>query len=164
MGVSSLSVETDLLFAANSLSVEVEKDAKATTDSAWVQHWIWFWVGQRKVFLSYHDTFYSDNIDVMPIFVSLAVLTAKILEKDISSGKEVDVARDRVDMYIRSSVHSAFSQASNRIQNNPTWTTPYIQLISYNSTHFLFLLPEPTLLLESFLHCSDSLCPLITEL
>lgn len=164
--VSTGQVETDLLFAANSLLVEVEKEAQATTDSARSSilsstlDLILDWT--EKSLLSYHDTFCSDNIDAMPIFVSLAVLAAKILEND-RTREEVDVARDKVDMYIRSSVHSAFSQASNRIQNNPARTTPYIQLISCNSTHFLVLLPEPTLVLKSFHRCSDSLCSLITE-
>ncbi|XP_058213755.1 protein unc-13 homolog isoform X2 [Rhododendron vialii] len=120
--ISTGQVETNLLFAANSLLVEVEKDAKATMNAACSSilsstlNLILGWT--EKSLLSYHDTFYSDNIDVMPIFVSLAVLAAKILEKDISSGKEVDVARDRVDMYIRSSVHSAFSQAMEMIKSS----------------------------------------------
>lgn len=117
--VSTGQVETDLLFAANSLLVELEKDAKATMEPACSSilsstlSLILGWT--EKSLLAYHDTFFRGNINVMQTFLSIAVLAAKILEKDISSKyhrkmEEVDVGRDRVDMYIRSSVHSTFCQ------------------------------------------------------
>lgn len=52
----------------------------------------------------------------MQNIVSLGVLSAKVLAEDISHEyrrkKEVDVARDRVDSYVRSSMRTAFAQAS----------------------------------------------------
>lgn len=114
-------VENDLLFASNNLLAEVENDAKTTTDSVYAKilsstlSSILGWAEKRL--LSYRDIFNSDNIESMQTIVSLGVLSAKILVEDISNDyhrkrKEVDVARDRVDSYIRSSLRNAFAQAS----------------------------------------------------
>lgn len=114
-------VESDLLFASNNLLVEVEKDVKATKDADYseilssILSTILGWAEQRL--LSYHDTFQTNNINSMQTVVSMGVLTAKILVEDISQEshrkkKKVNVARTRVESYIRSSLRIAFAQAS----------------------------------------------------
>lgn len=114
-------VENDLLFASNNLLAEVEKDVRMTVDSVYTKilsytlSSILGWA--EKSLLCYRDIFNSGNIESMQNIVSLGVLSAKILVEDISHDyhrkrKEVDVARDRVDTYIRSSMRNAFSQAS----------------------------------------------------
>lgn len=119
--VSTGQVESDLLFAANNLLMEVEKDAKAAKNADYskilssILSTISDWAEQ--ILHAYHDTFHDDNIDSMQSVVSVGVLSAKILVEDISQEhrrkkKEVDVARDRVDKYIRSSLRTAFAQAS----------------------------------------------------
>lgn len=121
--VSTGLVESDLLFAANSLLLEVEKGAKLTKDADYfkflssILSTISGWAEKRL--LAYHDSFYSDNIDIMQSVVSLGVVAAKILA-DISQAhrkkrKEGDVARDMVDKYIRSSLRGAFAEASSRL-------------------------------------------------
>ncbi|KAL6974446.1 hypothetical protein U1Q18_028629 [Sarracenia purpurea var. burkii] len=147
-------VEVDLLFAANNLLLEVEKDAKATRDSVHstilssTSSLILAWTEKRL--LAYHDFFYSGNVDLMQIFVSLAVLVAKILVDDISyeygrKRKEVDVAHDRVGNYIRSSARSAFSQKAEMIklskrssrnqQRNPL---PVLSILAQDITELAF--------------------------
>ena len=119
--VVSGQVENDLLFASNNLLMEIEKDAKAITDPVHSEvlsstlSLILSWAEKRL--LAYRDTFHSVNIESMQSVVSLGVLSAKILEEDISheyrkKRKEVDVTRERVETYIRSSLRTAFAQAS----------------------------------------------------
>jgi hypothetical protein len=119
--VATGQVEDDLLFAANNLLMEVEKDAKASKDPEYSKilsstlSSILGWAEKRL--LAYHDSFHSDNTESMQSIVSLAVIAAKILEEDIShenrrKRKEVNVAHDRIDTFIRSSLRSAFAQAS----------------------------------------------------
>ncbi|OVA20257.1 Protein of unknown function DUF810 [Macleaya cordata] len=120
--VATGQVENDLLFAADNQLAEVAKDAKATKDSVYSKILsstltsIMGWAEKRL--LAYHDTFYLENIDLMQSIVSLGVSAAKILVEDISHEyrrkrkEEVDVARNRIDTYIRSSIRTAFAQAS----------------------------------------------------
>ncbi|KAF8400872.1 hypothetical protein HHK36_014175 [Tetracentron sinense] len=115
-------VENDLLFAADNQLAEVSKDAKATKDPVYSKilsstlSSILGWAEKRL--LAYHDTFHRSNIDSMESIVSLGVSAAKILVEDISHEyrrkrkEEVDVARSRIDTYIRSSLRTAFAQAS----------------------------------------------------
>ncbi|CAN6441196.1 unnamed protein product [Victoria cruziana] len=69
----------------------------------------------EKRLLAYHETFQSDTIGLMQSTVALGVSAAKILV-DISNGYhhkrkgEIDVARDKVEAYIRSSICTAFAQ------------------------------------------------------
>ncbi|XP_028075149.1 protein unc-13 homolog isoform X1 [Camellia sinensis] len=147
--VATGQVENDLLFAANNLLAEVENDAKATKDSVYsttlsstlsrILRWA------EKSLLAYHDTFYSGNIELMQIVVSLAVISAKILVDDISNEyrkkrKEVDVACDRVDNYIRSSVRSAFAQkmetvkSSKRSSKNQQNPLPVLSILAQDLT------------------------------
>lgn len=117
--VATGQAEDDLLFAANNLLMEVEKDAKATKDPEYskllssILSTVLGWAEKRL--LSYHDNFNSDNTELMQSVVSLAAIAAKILVEDISheyrrKGKEVDVACSRIDTYIRSSLRAAFAQ------------------------------------------------------
>lgn len=120
--VATGQVENDLLYAADSQLAEVAKDAKTSKDPAFANilnstlSSILSWAEKRL--LAYHDTFDKGNIDTMQSIVSLGVSAAKILVEDISNEYrrkrkgEVDVARNRIDTYIRSSIRTAFAQAS----------------------------------------------------
>lgn len=119
--VATGQVEDDLLFAANNLLMEVEKDAKTTKDSDYskilssILSSILGWAEKRL--LTYHDSFHSDNIESMQSVASLAVVAAKIMVEDSfheyrSKRKEVDVAHERIENYIRSSMRTTFGQAS----------------------------------------------------
>jgi hypothetical protein len=118
--VSTGQVENDLLYAADSQLAEVAKDAKTTKDPSYskilslILTAILGWAEKRL--LAYHDTFDKFNITSMESIVSLGVSAAKILVEDISNEYrrrrkgEVDVARNRIDTYIRSSLRTAFAQ------------------------------------------------------
>ncbi|XAR53371.1 hypothetical protein NMG60_11021907 [Bertholletia excelsa] len=125
--VATGQLENDLLFAASNLLEEVEKDAKETNDSVYsrvldsVLSLVIRWSERRL--LAYHNNFYSGNINVMQVVVSLATSAAKLLVDDISSGhgrrrKVVDVACNRVDNYIRSSVKTAFIQNMEKVKSS----------------------------------------------
>ncbi|KAF5195895.1 unc-13-like protein [Thalictrum thalictroides] len=118
--ISTGQVDSDLLFAVDNQLAEVAKDAKATKDPMYSKilsstlSSILGWAEKRL--LAYHDTFQYDNISSMETVVSLGVSAAKILVEDISHEyrrkrkEEVDVARNRIDTYIRSSIRTAFAQ------------------------------------------------------
>ncbi|KAJ8531365.1 hypothetical protein K7X08_026799 [Anisodus acutangulus] len=113
-------VENGLLDAADSQLAEVAKDAKTTKDPAYAKilnSTLTAMLGwAEKRLLAYHDTFDAANIESMPTIVSIGVSAAKILVEDISNEyrrrrkSEVDVARGRIDTYIRSSLRTAFAQ------------------------------------------------------
>ncbi|GFS41247.1 elongation factor Ts [Actinidia rufa] len=136
--VATGQVEIDLLFAANNLLVEVENDAKVTKNSAYstilssTLSLILNWTEKRL--LAYHDTFYSDNTDLMQIIVSLAVQAAKILVDDISheyrrKRKDVNVAQDRKLKMIKS------SKRSSKNQQNPL---PVLSILAQDITELAF--------------------------
>lgn len=117
--VATGQVENDLLVAAHNLILEVENEAKETSDPAYskisssVLSLILDWAEKRL--LAYHDTFNIDNVETLETTVSLGISVAKVLGEDSSSEyrrkkKNVDSGRDRVDTYIRSSLRMAFSQ------------------------------------------------------
>ncbi|MBA0838859.1 hypothetical protein Goarm_004647 [Gossypium armourianum] len=119
--VATGEVEGDLLFAANNLLMEVEKDSKSMKDPNYSKilsstlSAILGWAEKRL--LAYHNYFHSDNTELLECVVSVGVLSAKIMVEDISheyrkKRKEFDVAHERVDTYIRSSLRTAFFQAS----------------------------------------------------
>ena len=120
--VATGQVEMDLIYAADHQLEEVAKDAKTTKDPEYSKVLsstltsIMGWAEKRL--LAYHETFDSGNIETMPGIVSLGVAAAKILVEDISNEyrrrrkNEANVARDRIDTYIRSSLGTAFAQAS----------------------------------------------------
>ncbi|KAH7651345.1 Protein unc-13-like protein [Dioscorea alata] len=126
--VTTGQVDTDLLFAADNQLIEVAKDAKATKDPAYVKilsptlSSIMGWAEKRL--LAYHDTFNPSNIDSMQSIVSLGVSAAKILVEDISQEyrrkrrEEVDVARTRIETYIRSSLRTAFAQRMEKVDSS----------------------------------------------
>lgn len=121
-------VENDLLFAADNQLAEVAKDAKTTKDPVYAKilsstlSSILGWTEKRL--LAYHDTFHPGNIDSMQSIVSLGVSAARILVEDISHEyrrrrkEEVDVAQNRIDTYIRSSVRTAFAQRMERADSS----------------------------------------------
>lgn len=122
--VTTGQVDNDLLSASSNLLEEVEQDANGTKDPSYLKilsstlSSILGWAEKRL--LAYRDIFHSGNIESMQNILSLGLLSAKILIEDISheyrrKRKGVNVARDRVDAYIRSSMRSAFAQASSRI-------------------------------------------------
>ncbi|KNA10249.1 hypothetical protein SOVF_146210 [Spinacia oleracea] len=117
-------IEDDLLFAASNLLAEVENDAKTMKDvdySKVLSSSLSAMLGwAEKQLLTYHDTFSSGNVELMQSVATLAVTSAKILVEDISheyrkKRKEVNVARDRVETYIRSSIRTAFAQKMEKI-------------------------------------------------
>ncbi|XP_004287459.1 PREDICTED: uncharacterized protein LOC101291750 [Fragaria vesca subsp. vesca] len=121
--VTTGQVDNDLLIASNNLLEEVQQDANATKDPAYLKivsstlNAILGWTEKRL--LAYRGVFNPGNIEVMQNIVSLGVLSAKVLVEDISHEyrrkKEVDVARDRVDSYVRSSMRTAFAQKLEKV-------------------------------------------------
>lgn len=144
--VATGQVEMDLLYAADSQLAEVAKDAKTTKDPEYSKilsstlSSILGWAEKRL--LAYHDTFDGDTIDTMQGIVSLGVSAAKILVEDISNEYrrrkkvEVDVARNRIDTYIRSSLRTAFAQkmekadSSRRASKNQPNPLPVLAILA----------------------------------
>ncbi|XP_072977774.1 protein unc-13 homolog [Typha angustifolia] len=143
--VSTGQVDNDLLSAADNQLAEVAKDAKATKDPIYSKilsstlSSIMGWTEKRL--LAYHDTFNNSNIEYMQTIVSLGVSAAKILVEDISHEyrrkrkEETDVARSRIDTYIRSSLRTAFAQKmeeadSNRRSSKSQSTTPVLSILA----------------------------------
>ncbi|KAF3446403.1 hypothetical protein FNV43_RR11582 [Rhamnella rubrinervis] len=144
--VASGQVEMDLLYAADSQLAEVAKDAKTTKDPEYSKTLsstltsILGWAEKRL--LAYHDTFHGGNIETMQGIVSLGVAAAKILVEDISNEyrrrrkSEVDVARSRIDTYIRSSLRTAFAQimekadSSRRASKNQPNPLPVLAILA----------------------------------
>ncbi|XVF89173.1 hypothetical protein PTKIN_Ptkin19aG0108700 [Pterospermum kingtungense] len=144
--VATRQVEMDLLYAADSQLAEVAKDAKTTKDPEYSKilsstlSAILGWTEKRL--LAYHDTFDSGNIYTMQGIVSLGVSAAKILVEDVSTEYrrkrkgQVDVARDRIDTYIRSSLRTAFAQrmekadSSRRASKNQPNPLPVLAILA----------------------------------
>ncbi|XP_028207790.1 protein unc-13 homolog isoform X2 [Glycine soja] len=110
-------VENDLLFASSNLLAEVGKDTGGSKDPIYTKilrntlSLILSWAEKRL--LAYHHTFHNGNIESMESVISLAVLSAKILEDishDYNRKKIDDVDYTRVDNYIRSSLRTVFIQ------------------------------------------------------
>ncbi|PNT68017.1 hypothetical protein BRADI_3g34737v3 [Brachypodium distachyon] len=127
-------VDIELLSAAEKQLTEVVNDAKTTEDPDYCDilsstlSSIMGWTEQRL--LAYHETFSTSNIDSMHGIASIGVSAAKILAKDTSKEYrrrrkgETDVARGRIEAYIRSSIRTAFAQRmeeadSKRSSRNP---------------------------------------------
>ncbi|KMT18044.1 hypothetical protein BVRB_2g032370 [Beta vulgaris subsp. vulgaris] len=144
--VATGQVETELLSAVDGQLDEVAKDAKTTKDSVYSKFLsatltsILSWVERRL--LAYHDTFDNVNINTMPNIVSVGISAAKILVEDISHEYrrkrkgEVDVARSRIDTYIRSSLRTAFAQmmekadSSRRASKNQPNPLPVLAILA----------------------------------
>ncbi|MBA0633027.1 hypothetical protein Godav_001682 [Gossypium davidsonii] len=135
-------VKMDLLYAADSQLADVAKDVKTTKDpdnSKILSSTLSLILGwAEKRLLAYHDIFDSGNIYTMQGIVSLGVSAAKILVEDVSTEYrrkrkgEVDVARNRIDTYIRSSLHTAFAQAdsSRRASKNQLNPLPILAILA----------------------------------
>ncbi|KAL1204422.1 unc-13-like protein [Cardamine amara subsp. amara] len=139
-------VEMDLLYACDSQLAEVAKDAKTTKDPEYSQvlsatlSAILGWAEKRL--LAYHDTFDRGNVNTMEGIVSLGVSAARILVEDISNEYrrrrkgEVDVARTRIETYIRSSLRTAFAQrmekadSSRRASRNQKNPLPVLAILA----------------------------------
>ncbi|KAM6559554.1 hypothetical protein CsatA_028793 [Cannabis sativa] len=144
--VATGQVEMDLIYAADSQLEEVAKDAKTTKDADYSKVLsstltsIMGWAEKRL--LAYHETFDSGNIESMQGIVSLGVAAAKIIVEDISNEyrrrrkSEVNVARDRIDTYIRSSLRTAFAQrmemadSSRRASKNQPNPLPILAILA----------------------------------
>lgn len=144
--VATGQVETDLLDAADGQLAEVAKDAKTTKDPQYAKilsstlSSILGWAEKRL--LAYHDTFDNGNIETMQSIVSLGVSAAKILVEDISNEYrrkrkgDVDVARSRIDTYIRSSLRTVFAQrmekadSSRRASKNQSNPLPVLAILA----------------------------------
>ncbi|KAL3625444.1 hypothetical protein CASFOL_030898 [Castilleja foliolosa] len=119
--VTSGETKDELLVAADHMILEVQKDANATHDveySKILSSTLIMMLGWAdKKLQRYHEIFYRGNINVMRSLLSLVLSAAKILDTSQKYGKKskVDVACDRVDSYIRSSVRRAFSQEREKI-------------------------------------------------
>ncbi|KAK8319123.1 hypothetical protein V6Z12_A13G220600 [Gossypium hirsutum] len=125
----------DLLYAADSQLAHLAKDVKTTKDPDNSRI-------LKKRLLAYHDTFDSRNIYTMQGIVSLGVSAAKILVEDVTTEYrrkkkgEVDVARNRIDTYIRSSLHTAFAQrmekadSSRRASKNQLNPLPILAILA----------------------------------
>ena len=110
----------DLVTTADKKLAEISEDAKKVKDPVYsrvltsILTVTMNWAEQRL--LAYHDTFHSGNIDLMRSIISLSVSSAEILAEEISQElhkrEKVDVARKRVDAYIRSSLRTAFAEVS----------------------------------------------------
>lgn len=112
--------ELDLLRAADTQMAEVAKDAKETKDPQYIlvlssvltsiQTW-----SEKRLF-SYHDTFPEGAKGLMENLIPVALNAARIIHEDISHEfrrrrkEEVDVASSRIDLYVRSSLRTAFAQ------------------------------------------------------
>ncbi|KAG2634622.1 hypothetical protein PVAP13_2NG173900 [Panicum virgatum] len=133
--VMSGQVDIELLSAAENQLAEIAKDAKTTKDPNYCKvlsstlSSIMGWTEKRL--LAYHETFNTSNIESMQGIVSIGVSAARVLVEDISHEyrrrrkEETDVARSRVETYIRSSLRTAFAQRmeeadSKRSSRNPT--------------------------------------------
>ncbi|XAR67041.1 hypothetical protein NMG60_11013454 [Bertholletia excelsa] len=153
--VTTGQIENSLLFAAHNILGEVEKDAKATKDPVCssaigsILGGVLDWAEEKL--LNYHDTFYSANIDLMQIVVSLAVLAAEVLAGNSSyehqmKREEVDVAQNTVDRYIRSSARSAFDQMWNSEGNKELVAPSALEVLQVigETLNAFFLLPVST--------------------
>ncbi|XP_019163207.1 PREDICTED: uncharacterized protein LOC109159568 [Ipomoea nil] len=145
--------ENDLLFAAENLLLEVQKDGKTTKDPTYskilssILGLILGWAEKRL--LAYHNSYYRSNIDIMQSVLSIAISAAKILAEDMSheysnKRREVDVAYNRVDSYIRSSLHNAFTQENEKLiscrrsSKNQRNSLPILSILAQNISDLAF--------------------------
>ncbi|XP_050880852.1 protein unc-13 homolog [Lathyrus oleraceus] len=144
--VATGQMDLELLSDADGHLAEVAKDAKTTKDSEYSKILsstltsILGWAEKRL--LAYHETFDSGNVETMEGIVSLGVAAAKILLEDISNEyrrrrkTEVNVARERIETYIRSSLRTAFAQimekadSSRRASRNQPNALPLLAILA----------------------------------
>ncbi|XP_004501156.1 protein unc-13 homolog [Cicer arietinum] len=139
-------MDLELLSDADGQLAEVAKDAKTTKDSEYSKILsftltsIMGWAEKRL--LAYHETFDRGNVETMEGIVSVGVAAAKILVEDISNEyrrrrrTEVNVARERIETYIRSSLRTAFAQimekadSSRRASKNQPNALPVLVILA----------------------------------
>ncbi|XP_054788782.1 protein unc-13 homolog [Prosopis cineraria] len=144
--VATGQMDLDLLSAVDGLLAEVSNDAKTTKDTEYSKilsstlSSILGWAEKRL--LAYHETFDHGNVETMQGIVSLGVAAAKILVEDISNEyrrrrrNEVNVACERIDTYIRSSLRTAFAQimekadSSRRASKNQPNALPLLAILA----------------------------------
>lgn len=144
--VATGQMDLELLSDADGQLAEVAKDAKTTKDSEYSKILsstltsILGWAEKRL--LAYHETFDRGNVETMEGIVSLGVAAAKILLEDISNEyrrrrrNEVNVARERIETYIRSSLRTAFAQimekadSSRRASRNQPNALPLLAILA----------------------------------
>ncbi|KAK8644936.1 hypothetical protein V6N13_118795 [Hibiscus sabdariffa] len=151
--VATGQVEGDLLFAANNLLMEVEKDAKTMKDPDYSKilsstlSAILCWAEKRL--LAYHNYFHSDNTESMECVVSMAVLSAKTMSEDISheyirKRKETFATHERVDTYIRSSLRASFVQIMEKVKSskhsskNQQNQLPFLSILAHDVSTLAF--------------------------
>lgn len=116
--VATGQVGSDLLSASKSLLAEVEDDVESYKDPIYSRILSTtlssILVSTERKLLAYRNDFHSDNIECMQSLVSIAVLSSELLQNNQHDWKtiEVDVAYNKVDNYIRSSLRTAFSKVS----------------------------------------------------
>ena len=112
--------DVDLLKATESQMGEVTNDAKETKDPRYllvlrsvltsIQAW-----SENRLF-AYHDTFPTGAKGSMENLLPVALTAAKILHEDIAHEfrrrrkEEIDVSSSRIELYVRSSLKTAFAQ------------------------------------------------------
>ncbi|XP_078428194.1 protein unc-13 homolog [Wolffia australiana] len=109
-------MDPGLVTAAETQLDEIAEDDLARSDPVYSElldstlTLVMNWAEQRL--LAYHDSFSSGELGLMRSIVSLGVTSSKILAHDHRHQRrdDADVARARVDNYIRSSVRTAFAQ------------------------------------------------------
>lgn len=118
--VNGNQMNNSLLFMADGQLAEVVEDIKSSNDAVYskvlssILSSILSWAEKRL--LAYHDTFNSDNVDIMECILSLGVSAARIQVEDISCEfrrkrrEEVNVTHNRIETYIRSSLRTVFAQ------------------------------------------------------
>lgn len=150
--VATGQTEPDLLLAAQKLLLELEKEMKTTDDSAsWSMiastlSLIMDWAESKL--LSYHEFFYRGNIDAMQHVLTLGLSAAKMLQQDFSHEyyrKSInDVACNRVDSYVRSSLQRTYLQEKENLkssrQSNKSQQTsvPMLSTLAQNITDLAF--------------------------
>ncbi|XP_024401007.1 protein unc-13 homolog [Physcomitrium patens] len=109
--------ELDLLGAAESQMAEVVKDYKSARPEQWnllhsiltaIQTWT-----ERRL-LSYHDSFPEGARGPLEKVLALAVQSAEVIGEDMHQDKrrkvKISIAISTVDLYVRSSIRTAFAQ------------------------------------------------------
>ncbi|XP_023546194.1 uncharacterized protein LOC111805369 [Cucurbita pepo subsp. pepo] len=121
--VATGQVGSDLLSASKSLLAEVEDDVESYKDPIYSRILSTtlssILVSTERKLLAYRNDFHSDNIECMQSLVSIAVLSSELLQNNQHDWKtiEVDVAYNKVDNYIRSSLRTAFSKKMEKVKS-----------------------------------------------
>lgn len=122
--VKNNQMNNSLLFMADCQLAEVVEDVKTSNDAVYskvlssIVSSVLGWAEKRL--LAYHDTFNSDNVDIMECILSLGLSAARIQVEDIShefrrKRREVNVTHNRIETYIRSSLRTVFAQVCQHV-------------------------------------------------